>query len=102
MTRSAGSAHAGGIETESTSNPRTICRNYSPKNLPLLRPLKKCLMILQVTEETASNFEVRGRGPSLWWRRRNLKLDESCISNPKLETSNWTGLQCELSAGCAM
>src|SRR6185369_3625718 len=28
-----------------------------------------------------------GRGHTV---RRNLKLDESCISNPKAEISNWT------------
>src|SRR5262249_15467192 len=63
----------------------------------------------------ASAIDTRGRSPATWgqpwlsryllwkWRARNrrvpselprredLKLDESCISNPKSEISNWTG-----------
>ena len=35
----------------------------------------------------------RRKGRSGWGteRERILKLDESCISNPKSEISNWTG-----------
>jgi hypothetical protein len=48
-----------------------------------------CGLVVEPLNATNAEFVKNGE----FLEQGNLKLDESCISNPKAESSNWTGVR---------